>query len=214
LIVEIETDLPVRRGLAAGNDQVGSDIGVRISGSAAAELANWALDQGHGPQRFNRNLKPTADGEFQPRFDYVAEDRAHPLKVYSFQERGGCSYHRVGVRGAIALDGEMVKATALDRDLEAQSANPVIELGAWTNLLFAGWVDRSKRAAAQTQLAVGNRALATRVVKAAIETDELVFELRFDASPASGQPSSDAQQPSSAPRAWRDTRRAAYRSRC
>lgn len=101
LIVDLETDLPVRRGLAPGNGVVGPDVGVRISGSAAAELANWALDQGHGPQRFTRTLKPSASGDYEPRFDYLAEDRKHPLKVYSFQQRGGCSFHKVGVRGTI-----------------------------------------------------------------------------------------------------------------
>lgn len=183
LVVDLETTLPVRRGLAPSAPVVGPDVGVRISASAAAELANWALDQGHAPQRYSRSLKPSATGEYQPRFDYLAEDRAHPLKVYSFQ-RNGCAYHRVGVRGVIALEGDTLKATVLDRDLEAQSANPVIELGAWAQYFFTGWVDRSKRVAAHTQLAVGNRTLSTRVTKAAIDADELVFELRLEAGPA------------------------------
>lgn len=184
LVVDLETNLPVRKGLAPSTPIVGTDVGVRISASAAAELANWALDQGHAPQRYNRNLKPSVTGDYQPRFDYVAEDRQHPLKVYSFQTRGGCSYHKVGVRGAIALQGDSLKATVLDRELESQSANPVIELGAWTQYFFAGWVDRSKRVAAHTQLAVGNRTLSTRLTKAAIDADELVFELRLEAGPA------------------------------
>jgi len=213
VVVELATDLPVRRGLAPGNDGIGADLGVRISASAAAELANWAIDHGHGPQRFDRNLRPAADGAFQPRFDYIAEDRAHPLKVYSFQQTG-CAFHRVGVRGAIALEGDTLKATVLDRALEAQSANPAIELGAWAKLLFTGWVDRSRRVAAHTQLAVGNRTLTTRVTRAAIEADELVFELRL-ASPGSAPSSSGSRaEPSSARPASRGTRRAAYRTRC
>ena len=216
LIVDLETDLPVRRGLAPGTGVVGPDVGVRISGSAAAELANWALDQGHGPQRFTRTLKPSASGDHEPRFDYVAEDRKHPLKVYSFQQRGGCSFHKVGVRGTIALEGDKLEAKALDRDLEEQSANPAIELGAWAQYFFTGWIDRSKRAAATTKVTVGKRTLTSRVTRAAIANDELVFELRLEASPASGPPSSSApaRRSSSGARAVRDTRRAAYRSRC
>lgn len=194
LVVELLTDLPVRRGLAPSTAAIGTDVGVRISASAAAELANWALDQGHGPTRFTRSLKPSATGEYQPRFDYIAEDRAHPLKVYSFQQ-SGCAYHRVGVRGAIALEGDTLKATVLDRDLEAQSANPVIELGAWAQYFFTGWVDRSKRVAAHTQLAVGTRTLSTRVTKAAIDADELVFELSLDAGPASAPTSTVTRLP-------------------
>ncbi len=210
LVVELETTLPVRRGLAPTPAMIGTDVGVRISASAAAELANWAIDQGHGPTHFDRSLKPSTSGDYQPRFDYVAEDRQHPLKVYAFQQRGGCSYHRVGVRGAIALEGDTLKATVLDRDLEAQSANPVIELGAWTKYFFAGWVDRSKRVVAHTQLAVGNRALATRVTKAAIEADELVFELRLEAAPSSSGPSA----PISTERPSPGSRRATSRTRC
>jgi hypothetical protein len=212
MMVEIETDLPVRRGLPAVGTPAIDEVGVEISGSAAAELANWAIDHGRAPQRYNRSLKPNPGGEFAPRFDYIAEDARHPLKVYSFQQRGGCSYHKVGVRAAIAVDGDRLKATAVDRDLEAQNANPVIELGAWTQYFLTGWIDRSKQVAAHTRLGFGNRTLDTRVTRAAITEGVLRFALRFEAPTIPAGPS--ARRSSSGPRAARDTRRAAYRSRC
>ena len=43
---------------------------------------------------------------FSERFDYVAEDRSHPFKVFAFQERGGCSYFKVGVRATVAMKGD------------------------------------------------------------------------------------------------------------
>jgi len=184
LVVEIATDLPVRRGLAPATDDDG-EIAVHLAGSAVAELANWAIERGYSPRWYDRGMQPKADGEFRPRFDYVAEDRAHPFKVYSFQERGGCSYFRVGVRAAIAMEGDQLQATALDRELEQKSANPVIEVAAWVKFFLVGSLARSKRVAAHTRLAVGGRTLETHVVGAAITNDEVRFALRFASGAAS-----------------------------
>jgi len=181
LVADLATDLPVRRGLAPARDDA-TEVGVVMSGSAVAELANWAIDHGHAPAWYTRGLTPSPDGEFRPRFDYDAEDRAHPFKVYAFQERGGCSYFKVGVRAAIALDGDQLMVTALDRELEASAANPVIEVAAWVKYFLSGSLDRSKRIAAHTQLTVGGRALVTQVVGAELANDEVRFALRFAAS--------------------------------
>jgi hypothetical protein len=183
LEVEIATDLQVRRGLAPGGGAAGDDVSVRISASAAAELANWAIEHGHAPRWYDRSLDPRPEGEFRPYFDYVAEEKAHPIKVYAFQERGGCSYFRVGVQADVGLDGDKLRATARDRVLEKKSANPVIELAAWTKYFLFGWVDQSKRIAAHTRMTAGNRTLDTQVVGAALANDELTFKLRFTAAP-------------------------------
>ena len=181
LVVEVVTDLPVRRGLAPLRDDA-SELGVAISGSTVAELANWSNDHGHAPRWYTRSLKPSPTGEFRPRFDYVAEDRAHPLKVYAFQDRGGCSYFRVGVRAAVVLDGDKLTATALDRELEASAANPVVEAAAWVKYFLTGSIDRSKQVVAHTQLTVGGRVLETRVVGAELVDDELRFALKLGAA--------------------------------
>ncbi len=178
LVTEAVTNLPVRRGLAPARDDA-TEVGVVMSGSTVAELANWSIDHGHAPRWYTRSLKPSSNGEFRPRFDYVADDRAHPIKVYAFQDRGGCSYFRVGVLATVALDGERLTATALDRELEASAANPVIEAAAWVKYFLTGAIDRSKQVAAHTQLTVGGRALETRVVGAELIDDELRFALKL-----------------------------------
>jgi hypothetical protein len=188
LVVEIATDLPVRRGLAPVAEPTETEVGVTISGSAVAELANWAIDQGHAPRWYDRAIRPRPDGQYRPRFDYIAEDRAHPFKVYLFQERGGCSYFRVGVRPAITMRGDQLEATALDRSLEASAANPVVETAAWVKYFVIGSIDRSKRVVARTQLTAGNRSLATQVIGASLGgptrgDGELHFALRFTAPP-------------------------------
>ena len=150
-----------------------------LSGSAVAELANWAIDRGIAPQWYTRSIKPSPSGEFRPRFDYLAEDRGHPFKVLAFQERGGCSYFKVGVRASVGIKGDKLEVIALDRALEASAANAVIEAAAWVKFFVTGSIDRSKTVVAKTQLTVGDRTLQTQVVGAALAHDELQFQLRF-----------------------------------
>jgi hypothetical protein len=181
LVVGILTNLPVRAGLSAGAS-ASSDVTVRISGSAAAELANWAIDEGHAPQWYTRSLKPSPSGEFRPRFDYLAGS-SHPLKVYAFQQRGGCSYFKVGVAAGVKLSKGQLVATATDRELEAQNANPVIEAAAWVKFFTTGWVNRSKKVAAHTQLTIGGRTLLAEVTSAEHARGELAFGLAFSGDP-------------------------------
>ncbi|MEO8550413.1 MAG: hypothetical protein ABI678_10580, partial [Kofleriaceae bacterium] len=179
LVVEILTDLPVRRGLSAAAER---DVPtVELSGSTAAELANWAIDRAYAPRWYDRDLKPQADGEFTPRFDFIAE-ATHPFKVHVLQERGGCSYFRVGVAATIGISGDRLVVTATDRDLETASANPVIEVAGTVKYFLFGWVDRSKDLAAHTVVRIGDRALATRVVGAALDHGELRFALQISSA--------------------------------
>jgi hypothetical protein len=179
LVVEILTDLPVRRGLAAAIEH---DVAsVEISGSTAAELANWALDRHYLPRWYDRGLTPRPDGEFTPRFDFVADD-AHPFKVHVFQDRGGCSYFRVGVAATVGMTGDKLTATATDRELETVSAHPLLEIAATVKFFLFGWIDESKQIAAHTVLRVGDRTLDTRVISAALERGELRFGLAFGAA--------------------------------
>lgn len=179
LTVELVTDLPVRHGLVTAATEP-TEITVAIAGSAVAELANWAIDKGHAPRWYNRVIQPKTDGDFRPQFDYIVGAR-NPFKVYSFQERNGCSYFRIGVRASIAMKGEQLEATALDRDLEHSAANPVVEVAGWVKYFLVGALDRSKRVATHTRLAIGSRILETRVVDAAIQNDEVRFALKFAA---------------------------------
>ncbi len=178
LIVDIRTDLPVRARLAPRATT--TDIGVEVSGSAVAELANWAIEAGHAPRWYDRSMRPRADGEFRPRFDYDAADPTHPFKVYAFQERGGCSYFRVGVAARLAVRGDRLEATALDRRLERKLANPAIEALAWAKYFLLGSLDRSKSTAATTRVTVAGRVLETRVLAVAIEGHALRVALGVD----------------------------------
>lgn len=182
LTVDLTTDLPVRRGLRAARAP-GDEITVRIAGSTAAELSNWAVDRGYLPQHYTRGMSPSADGEFRPLFDYRAEDPARPVKIYVIQERGGCSYFQVGLRPEIRIVDGQLEVTAHDQLVERSRAAPVIEAALWLKQLVQGSVERSRRAAAYTRLTVGGRTFTTRAVRAAMDDDELAFALEISSDP-------------------------------
>lgn len=192
LLVEILTDLPVRRGLPAlplsapsAPSASPSTFTVELSPSTTAELTNWAIEQGHLPRWYSRGLSPSPSGEYRPRFDYLAADDlhpaqpTHPFKIYAFQERGGCSYFRVGVEAELAMDGDRLRVTAVDRQLEASAASPLIEAAAWVKYFLFGSLDLSKRVAARTRLSIGGRSFESRVVAASLTPSELRFALQL-----------------------------------
>lgn len=181
LTIDLLTDLPVRRGLAT-TAAASDDVVVRLSGSTAAELANWSIEHGPLPQRYTRDLEPDPGGDYRPRFDYLAGER-RPVKVHVFQERGGCSYFQVGLALRVAIvEGHLV-VDALDRLVEEVNASRPLELALWFKQLILGSVDSSRRAAAHTRLTLGDRAFTTRVVRAALAGDELALALELTPEP-------------------------------
>jgi hypothetical protein len=110
-------------------------------------------------------------------------------KIHVFQERGGCSYFQVGLRLQMQIAGDNLEVSTLDQIVESANASPAIEIALWLKQLLQGSIDRSRQAAAHTQLTVGGRAFTTRAVRAEVVDDELQFELRFssDGSPQARQ---------------------------
>lgn len=183
MTIDLTTDLPVRRGLAPAALPGSDDVAVRISQSTAAELANWSIARGHLPQHYARDLEPRADGEYRPWLDYVAGDPRRPVKVHVFQERGGCSYFQVGLRYELGIAGDKLEVAIHDRFVESANASAALELALWLKQLILGSVDSSYRAAARTQLTIGDRRFAARVLGAAVTGDDLAFTLGFTVAP-------------------------------
>lgn len=182
LELELFSSLPVRALPSAQQPRAsGDEITIELTASTGAELANWAIAQGHAPQWYTRDLAPSPRGEFRPLFDYRAEDRAHPWKIASLQERGGCSYFLVGASARLALRGGKLEVTVTDRQLEAAETSWLLRAAAWVKFLLTGAIDRSRRVAAHTQLTIGGRTLRSEVVAAELAHDRLRFGLRLSA---------------------------------
>jgi len=182
LTVDLTTDLPVRSGLATAAPASG-DVVVQISESTAAELTNWSIARGHLPQHYTRGLEPRADGDYRPYFDYVAADHRRPVKIHVFEDRGGCSYFEVGLRFELGLAGDQLAVAVHDRFVEAADASTALEVALWLKQLVQGSIDGTYRAAARTELTIGGRRFAARVLGAAVTGDDLAFTLGFGAAP-------------------------------
>ncbi|TMQ21648.1 MAG: hypothetical protein E6J90_13855 [Deltaproteobacteria bacterium] len=194
MTIDLTTDLPVRQGLgaaAAGSD----DVIVRISQSTAAELANWSIARGHLPQHYTRGLEPRADGEYRPRFDYLAGDPRRPVKIHVFQDRGGCSYFQVGLRYQLAIVDDKLEVDVRDRLVESADASVALEVALWLKQLLQGSLDSSYRAAAHTRLTIGGHRFVARVLGATATGDELRFTLGFAAAPTYPNGQSDTVRP-------------------
>jgi hypothetical protein len=179
LTVDLTTNLPIRRSLAAAHPP-SDEITVRISASTAAELANWSIDHGRLPAHYTRELEPRPDGDHRPFFDYLASDVRRPVKVHVF---GACEYFQVGLRLQLAIAGDKLDVAVLDRLVEHAEAAAPLELALWLKQLVQGAVDRSYRAAAKTTLTVGGRGFETHVIAAAMVDDELDFALQITPGP-------------------------------
>lgn len=182
LELELYSSLPIRPLASPASPRPnGEDITVELTASTAAELANWAIARGLAPRWYTRDLAPSPRGEFRPLFDYRAEDRAHPWKIASLQERGGCSYFLVGARAELAVRSEKLEVTVTDRQLEAAETSWLMRAAAWLKFLLTGAIDRSRRVAAHTELTIGGRTLRSEVVSAELAHDRLRFGLELRA---------------------------------
>ncbi|HEX2690736.1 MAG TPA: hypothetical protein VHN14_29170 [Kofleriaceae bacterium] len=80
------------------------------------------------------------------------------------------------------IAGDKLEVSTLDQLVESANAPTVIEIALWLKQRIQGSVDRSRQAAAHTQLTVGGRTFTTRAVRAAVVDDELTFELQFSSN--------------------------------
>lgn len=185
LELELYSSLPVRPPPSASAPRPsGEQITVELTASTGAELANWAIAHGLAPRWYTRDLAPSPRGEFRPLFDYRADDRAHPWKIASLQERGGCSYFLVGASATMALRGGKLEVTVTDRQLEAAETSWLLRAAAWLKFQLTGAIDRSRRVAAHTELTIGGRTLRSEVVAAELQHDRLRFTLAVHAAAA------------------------------
>jgi hypothetical protein len=175
------TALPVRDGVAAAVPAAGG-ISVHVSGSAAAELANWAIEEGHAPRRYTRKLQPDDDGPYRPHFDWRAGQAERPLLVHLFALEGkGCAHFAAGARPHVEVEGGKVHGRVENRKLERSVGPPLLALLADLNGFFQRSVSRTRSAAASTRLTVGGRPVDLVLTSAEVTSADvhLGFAIRF-----------------------------------
>ena len=182
LELALVTSLPVRAGVATAVPSADL-IMVHIAGSAAAELGNWGIAQGHLPPRYTRKLQPAADGPYVPHFDWRSTNAARPLLVHMFALEDGCAHFAAGAKPHVRVSDGKVFANVSNRRLEHSVGPPVLELLANVNGFFQRSVSKTKSAAASTKITLGGRQVSAEVVSAEVTASDLHVGLTLSVAP-------------------------------
>lgn len=181
LELAVHTALPVRAGVATAVPAPDA-VSVHVAGSAAAELANWAIEARLAPQRYTRKLEPAEDGPYRPHFDWRADHAERPLLVHMFATGGkGCAHFAAGARPHVRVQDGKVHAHVSNRKLEHSVGPPLLELLADLNGFFQRSVSRTRSAVASTRVTVGDRAVDLALVSAEITSADIhaAFAIQF-----------------------------------
>ncbi len=183
LVVDLHTELPTRAGVGpATAPETPGAAAIRIAGSTAAELGNWAMTRDLVPNRFDRKLEPTADGDYQVVLDWRPE-HPRPLVVHVFRERDRCAYVRVGARPVVSLADGRIGATVTERVTETVRGSAATKLYLWVRKLV-GYATRYRRIASSASVRIGDRRVEASVARAAFDGDDIVVEARVSLAPA------------------------------
>lgn len=172
--LELYTDLPVRHGLRPDSASVPTRselMSVSISGSAAAELANWAIRTGHAPERYNRSLEPRADGLYRPVFDWIESPR--PLQVHLFRGGKHCAHIHASATPILKLKNGKIDAGANNRKGESYVGPIHLRTGLWVKGLWWRFFDGTKKVTSALEMTLGNRVLHTELTSVQVNQKRL-----------------------------------------
>jgi hypothetical protein len=180
LDLAITTALPVRTTVAEAGPLTTESLELVATGSALAELGNWAIASGYAPARYDRSLVPAEGGDFVPRFDWRA-GHPRPLLVHVDRVADGCEWYTVGVTPTLALrDGALV-AGASERTFERKLGPAYLRAAAWLKELLQGAV--SRRLAAGATITVGERPVVARLRAVVLDGDGLTVAADVEIGP-------------------------------
>lgn len=187
LTIDVRTTLPVARGLGGPGGRVQgvhpNVVQVRIAGPTAAELANYAMETGDIPERWNMDGEPEDDG---PLYAGLAWNEAEgkPLLLHLWSLDEDCAHVVMGATPRVSLAGEHLQLQTNDAKIERVEGPLKVRAGIW----FSGLGRRSfafvEQTAASFDFEVGGQPLSARVQSAALTGDELVLGLKLDRQPA------------------------------
>lgn len=175
--------LPGSRPLATSRGRkrgVAKNIGqLRLSGAAAAALANQAIEQGEIPERWNREGEADEKGEFKVRVAWADEKR--PLKVELFADGKDCAHLRLAAtpKLSVAKKGGHIRFASSDAQLEKVVRG---DMKVRTAIMFSGVGRKSftmvEHLASGFELDAGGRTLRIRTTSARADGREVI--LGFD----------------------------------
>ncbi|MCA9666713.1 MAG: hypothetical protein KC503_14035 [Myxococcales bacterium] len=183
MVVDLTLALPVRFGLGgerlAGDRRSGGaaraqEALLRISGSALVELFNWGMRAGHFPARYDARGRPSKDGKYRPRFDWIARDE-RPLRMSLYRLSSPCALVRVQVAPRAEVKGDALSVKMDKRQIKAIEGGLWARLALLSDVLFSRAVKSSRERAAARRIRVGDREVELRVTRASFAHDELTL---------------------------------------
>jgi hypothetical protein len=194
LNLAITTALPVKEGIvdrANGAPQPSrSNVTLRMSGSAAAELVNWALAKGLVPNRYDDKGKPKKDGVYRPGLDWVPSDE-RPMKIYLWDLEKPCMRITMSAKPTVAVVGDSLEVKAKDIKTDDVDASAFTKLGVWFYTLWKDAMNIKKKSSSKMRMVAAGREIEAIVKKAALEKDELVMEVALTIKEQSQKGSKD-----------------------
>jgi hypothetical protein len=173
VVIEARFDLPIEIPIAEPPAAPSPEVArVRISGAAAAELADWAIATGALPARYHDG-KPSPTGELTPGFSWVRGPR--PLQIDVWRRTSPCLHARFGAVPVLGMqpDGTL-RIELRDTATEQVAANPLVRARMW---FFALSFDHA--VLAHTRVTLGARTLELRTVAAAADAGGFTFDFRI-----------------------------------
>lgn len=161
-------------------------VALRLSGAAAAALANRAMAQGQIPARYDREGAPNPSGEFLAGVYWKAGPR--PLKVHAWSLSGTCARLTFGGTPAVSGRGAELDVQVPDGTLEEVAGSLKARVGVWFSGLGRQTFALSETVAGATELELGGATYQARVVAGSVAGADLVFTLALAEAPRGPTP--------------------------
>ena len=182
LRLAMTTSLPVREGIATGDDSGGQPsrehITLRLSGATAAELVNWALKKGLVPDRYDDKGKAKKDGALRPGLDWIPGDE-RPMKVYLWDLEKPCMRFTLSAKPAVAIVDDKLEMKAEDAHTDDIEASAFTKVGVWFYMLWKDPMNLNQKRASKIKMVVAGKEMEIVLKKAAYEQNEFIVEIQL-----------------------------------
>lgn len=148
---------------------------LRMSGGAAAELANQAIARGQIPARYDREGEPNPRGEFTAGVAWETGER--PLKVHAWSEQGTCAHLKFAGTPRITARGDQLDVAVPDGELEKVTGSLRARAAVWFSGLGRRTFEFSEAIAGAIEFEALGADYRANVVSAAVHGPDVVFAM-------------------------------------
>jgi hypothetical protein len=185
----VATTLPAA-GLASGPARAaGSDprlVHVRMSGGAAAELANQGIARGQIPGRYDLAGEPNPNGEFTAAVDWAAGPR--PLRIHAWKEQPVCAHVEFSGTPALRSAAGSLELSVPDARIEEVTGAVKARAAVWFSGLGRKTFSFSEAIAGATRFDLLGTDYDAVPVAARVVGSDVSVDLRLAAAPAPARP--------------------------